>query len=969
MNKTTQQEALCSSGFEISFGKTTYSRAQMKTESELVAAYLSEKGIEPGKRVAVMMTRSFELIAAITGVIMTGGAVIMLSKDTPGSRYDFIVGDANPDMVITDEKYKEIISSKAVFDSLKLKTARVEDDALILYTSGSTGLPKGVIHTQESFAKIINEINKSFEKEAHDITRSIALTDATFISFFIFEYGFCLTGNRNMSLLGEDEVNSPAKFIKALDTDEKFLIFMTPSRYNAMAESDKVKQALNKDGVLILAGEKFPGELEERVKNYYSERLVIMDIYGSTECGLIYGRNIRNGSSTCFTPYKLLGSGQEAVDNGEICVDNECIFRDYSVQGLKKTVSADGKEYFPTGDLARLSEDGSLVILGRNDRMIKYNGLRIELDEITQVLKKCKGVTDAVVVYSKKNNRIAAFYVAEEELKLKELRDEMSHTIPFFMLPHAFTHISSIPMSSHGKADYQKLVGSFDESYTLFADSGNEEDKPSTEKEKILSKILKDITGIDAPMSLSCMELGVDSLRGLSLISELGERGLMVSLKDIILSSNLHELALRIKEKVSTGKKDRGTVSDFLPVTNEYHKFLINAERAGNDMLAMWISDSFIGRASYDSKSFKDRIELLVKRHPALSSRFSPSEEDGFIQEFGKEFPHVSFFDVSGTKDEEIEGKLREYEMTFLKQLEEKEGNRECAFACFKLDENRCAFHIKISHVISDGMSQQILISELLADSLTDESDSYFEYRSWMRDEENKKKAMEFFKGYVEGADFAYVKELVEGPPGMPPVPPMPAMPDMDGVPLMSFDNNIVKKVPMGKTKDLTGVTPFVFILYRYANAVIKTFEKNRMLFYITSSGRNIPVDGMDKVVGDLSYRMSVVIEKGQSIDKFMEGVYEAENHLCITPEELWSQIIDDGREPVNFPILVSEVFPDYTGGKLLKSLGGRQLDPLGINAYFLEEDGEMFIRVSYNPLLKDEAIYKKFINMLESEV
>ena len=1036
MIDTIQQEALDSKGFQVIFGGRIYTASEMKDESEQVAANLIKAGIGPGKRVALQMSRSYELICAMTGVFATGAAVIMLSKDIPESRYDFIIDDAAPDMIITDEAYKELKKPGCVFDVSRVKKAEINDTALIIYTSGSTGVPKGVLHTQKSFGKIAGEINRNFKEEVRDAAFSAALTDATFISFFIFEYGFCLTGNKCMKLMAEDEMNSPAELAGVLDSDEKFVIFMTPSKYTAMAESDSVRQALSKEGILFFAGEKLSEALEEKVKNYYPENLAIVDAYGSTECGLISGRDIRSGRCLEFTPYKIIAEEKEGGGPGETGVDNDYIFKDYSASGIKKTVTIDGREYFLTGDLGVYGKDGCLLIQGRNDRMIKYNGLRIELDGLTEVLKGCKDVRNAAVVYSKEHNRIAAFYEADHKTETRILRKEMSRRVPFFMLPHSFTYISSIPVTSHGKTDYQKLIRMFDEDFAKPWNTAVESkvDEIRTDLEKILCRIVKDITGADASLDASCMELEIDSLKALRVISGLGERKLTVSLKDIMLSSSLRDLALCIKDKKADSVPKETCHTDRLPVLNEYHKFLINAEISGNDMMAMWIKDSFIGKASYDAESFKERIELLVRRHPVLTSAFLPYENGEFIQSFGEAFPHVSFLDIRNDKDESVETHIEDYENRYLKELEEKEGRRECAFACFRLDDERCAFHIKISHVISDGMSQQILINELLAASLPDEEDAYFAYQTWIRDEGNKNEALEFFKGYVEGADYACVKELVEGPPAMPGMPPMPGpegmpgmpgmppmpglegmpgmppmpgpegmpgmppmpglegmpgmppmpdlegmpgmpqmqdmndasgfppMPAFDGMPLMSFDNNITKMVSIGKTENLTGMTPFIYVLYRYANALINTFDKDRIVFYITSSGRNIPVDGMDKVVGDLSCRMPVVIEKGQDADKFMEGVYQAENHLCITPEEIWTE-----KDPVNFPILVSEVFPDYTEGKLLQRIKEREFDPLGINAYFLEENGEMFIRISYNPMLKDEATYEKFIDLLES--
>lgn len=990
MIKTIQQEVLNSKGFEIITAFKTCSAKELKEKSYLVAAYLLDSGLGPGKRVVLQMSRDIGFMAALSGTFMSGATVVILPIDMPKNRYEYILDDLKPTLVITDDKYKEIIGAKISFDISKVKMSDPENEAFILYTSGSTGVPKGVIHTQESILKVAGDLKYECAPMVAEVEKVVALTDFTFISFMIFEYGYCMLRNKAMRLMSEDEMNSVKALSKALEADEKISIFMTPSRYRAMAEADEVRKSIDKCGVLIFAGEKLPKELEDEVKKEYSDGISILDVYGSTECGLVFIRDIRNGKCTVCAPFKIIKDEKVTDGEGELCVQDERIFKKYSGPSVKKEVVADGVSYFPTGDIAVVDKDGTISILGRNDRMIKYNGLRIELDEISEVLKGCEKVTGAAVVYSKAFNRIAAFYTAEEELEVKDLRQEMSNVIPFYMLPHSFMYLEEIPLNEHDKVDYTKLTELFDDTFATAFKPQSEADaevaESLTDNERVLSEILGKLLGTSVSMNASCMELGIDSLMGLTLIGELNDRNLSVSLKDIILSETLHDLALRINSKEETRAASAKASYESIPVTDGYLTFLIGAEKSGNDFMAMWIKQSFIGAVAYSKESFEERIALLTKRHPVLTSQFVEAWPGQYIQEFGKAYPHVSFFDITGASEEEIKERIAEYENVTLKELDEKEGKRESSFACFKLDENRCAMHIKISHVISDGMSQQVLKCELLEDTLPDEEDAYFEYLKWMKDEENRKQAMEFFKNYVKDADYAFTAPTMDVPSGMPPMPPMdniptmpdmppmddmpamPPMPDLEGMPQMSMTGNIIKMVPMGRTKDLKGITPFVYILYRYANALIDTFEKDRMVFYITSSGRNIPVTGMDKVVGELSGRMPVVINKGQSIQSFMEGLYEAENHRCIAPEELWMDIFGEVKDPVNMPILVSEVFPDYTGGKLVCELSEKEFDAFGVNAYFLEEEGNMFIRISYNPAIKDGAIYQEFITNLENE-
>ena len=119
MIKTIQQEVLNSKGFEIITAFKTCSAKELKEKSYLVAAYLLDSGLGPGKRVVLQMSRDIGFMAALSGTFMSGATVVILPIDMPKNRYEYILDDLKPTLVITDDKYKEIIGAKISFDISK----------------------------------------------------------------------------------------------------------------------------------------------------------------------------------------------------------------------------------------------------------------------------------------------------------------------------------------------------------------------------------------------------------------------------------------------------------------------------------------------------------------------------------------------------------------------------------------------------------------------------------------------------------------------------------------------------------------------------------------------------------------------------------------------------------------------------------------------------------------------------------
>lgn len=491
--------------------KITYRELDEVTDK--LAATLIENGVKRGDRVGVYMNKSISSIISILGILKTGGAYIPLDPNAPLTRLAYIIENAGMKCLLTSTKKgnninqmfpeKNPLEVVVLTDDLtRLKTdlpvkviswgdvvkrsgtlphenTTIETDlAYILYTSGSTGVPKGVMISHRTSLTFVDWSCDEFGIQPGDRVSSHAPLHFDLSVFDIFT---SLKAGATICLVPEEFSIFPRRLIKFIQDNKITVWYSVPSILMHMMVHGNMKEYTFSDLRLILfAGEVFPVKyLRELVgliphADYYN-------LYGPTETNVCTYYKVEHLDPDRINPVPIGRACKNtevfAVDSdnrvitapgmeGELYVRGACVAQGYWGD-IKKTEANFIKNFFNeeydekmyrTGDIVVMDDEGNYHLVGRKDHMIKSRGYRIELGEIEAALYAHRDVKEAAAVAVPDElitNKIKAFIVPIKPGSLTriEIEKHLSERIPHYMLPEIIVFFESLPKTSTGKID------------------------------------------------------------------------------------------------------------------------------------------------------------------------------------------------------------------------------------------------------------------------------------------------------------------------------------------------------------------------------------------------------------------------------------------------------------------------------------------------------------------------------------
>ena len=558
---------------------------ELDRRAEKLASVLRTMGVGPNVPVALCLERSVEMVVAILSVLKAGGAYVPLDPANPRARLEAILEDCQPKVLIAQQNSLGMLLSAKVATVFmdeplpeekpvnaagasagRLPLSKPEDLAYILYTSGSTGTPKGVQITHRNLSSS-TAARLSYYKDSPE--RFLLLSSYAFDS--------SVAGIFHTLASGGGLVIPPAEFrweseqLSALIAENKITHTLTvPSLYSEIADgADPARLASLRS--VIVAGEACSRQL---VNRHYEilPHASLFNEYGPTEATVwstVFECEPGGNDSSVPIGRPIAGTRAYVLDQhmqpvpvevpGELYIGGEGLARGYLNQpgqtqknfvpdifsSQPSSESGEAKLY-RTGDLARYLADGNLEFLGRRDLQVKVRGLRVEVDEVEAALGQHPAVREAaVVVRAQKVGEatLAAFLVthSEESASPSELRNFLRARLPGYMVPATFQVLKSLPRTSNGKVDRQKLATM----ETAASETAAGDGRPHNEVERRLLSIWKDVLkSASDNVDQDFFELGGHSLLAAKLLMRIEkEFGVSLTLAFIFQSPTVAQMA------------------------------------------------------------------------------------------------------------------------------------------------------------------------------------------------------------------------------------------------------------------------------------------------------------------------------------------------------------------------------------------------------------------------------------------
>ncbi|MGD2092758.1 MAG: amino acid adenylation domain-containing protein [Candidatus Aminicenantes bacterium] len=471
---------------------------ELDNQSNPLAYLLQTRGVKPGTIVGIMLERSLEMIIGILAILKTGGAYMPIDPDYPEERKRYMLKDSGAEILL---KSNDFYASNSTLTSTC--QASPTNLAYIMYTSGSTGIPKGVMVIHRSVIRLVKNTNYVEFGENQRILQTGALEfDAS-----TFEIWGALLNRLTLYLVEKSQILNPERLKKTLKRYHINTMWMTSPLFNQMVQADvEIFAGLAN---LLVGGDALSPPHIDRVRTRFPS-LKVINGYGPTEnttfsttflidkeyTNIPIGSPIANSTAIIIDKYnhlqpiKVAGElyvGGDGVARGylndpELTVERFCLRRPGAL--FKKTAPGPRKNFllnscqypnnpiphspiYMTGDLARWLPDGNIEFLGRIDHQVKLRGFRVEPGEIENRLLSHKGITDAVVLVKQNPNRekyLCAYVVPDSGCSPagttwieEELRNHLLQTLPNYMVPAYFIPLDRLPLTPNGKIDRKAL--------------------------------------------------------------------------------------------------------------------------------------------------------------------------------------------------------------------------------------------------------------------------------------------------------------------------------------------------------------------------------------------------------------------------------------------------------------------------------------------------------------------------------
>ena len=469
---------------------------ELRERSNQLARFLQKMGAGRRTRVALCVERSLDMVVGLLGILKTGAVYVPLDPSHPIDRMQYEIEDANATLVVTQQGVLDkfpIRNIKTVTldtDWHRIARETVDDlptqvdpgdPAYVLYTSGSSGGPKGVEGTHRGAINRFWWMWERYPFQGGEVC--CQKTNLGFVDSVWEIFGPLLAGIPSV-ILGADVVRDPEELLQSLAGEGVTRIVLVPSLLRALLDhAPQLRERVPRLKLWSCSGEVLSSELVRRFRQGFPEA-TLLNIYGASEVAADVtwhevgeedvGATVPIGKPISNTQVYVLDENRNPVPvgvRGEIYVGGDGLALGYwnraeltAERFVENPIAPEeSKRLYRTGDLGRWRRDGEIEYLGRVDGEVKLRGMRIDLGEIESVLVSHGGVEEAVVELSGEGaeQRLVAYVVAGEEgtPSARELRRYLRSKLPEHMVPATYVRVEEMPLLPSGKVNRRALAG------------------------------------------------------------------------------------------------------------------------------------------------------------------------------------------------------------------------------------------------------------------------------------------------------------------------------------------------------------------------------------------------------------------------------------------------------------------------------------------------------------------------------
>ncbi len=569
--------ALTPDAIAVNCGPDRYTYSELNVRANRLARHLRENGVGQGEKVGVRVERSLEMVVGLLGVLKAGGCYVAPDLRQPRERLRTIFADAGIKVVLTQAHLLPELEEPAVrpvildragdgLDGTDLGLpGDPESPAYVAYTSGSTGVPKGVVVPHRAVLRLV--VDPGFVTIGAD-DAVLQLAPISFDASTLEVWAPLLNGARLAVFPPYDPTLD--QLAETVENERITMLWLTAGLFHQIVEGpiarlSGVRHLLAGGDVLSVA------HVNKALAALPGTRIV--NGYGPTEnttftCCHVMTRPVESATVPIGEP--VGGTRVHVLDEslrpvpygqvGELYAGGEGMALGYlgrPAQTAERFVAdpfgvRPGDRLYRTGDLVRRRPDGVVEFVGRADNQVKIRGFRIEPGEIEAAMLARPKIIDAAVIaerHGRDGHRLVACYVSEADISVPELRRRLASTLPSYMIPASFVRVEALPLNANGKVDREALRRDVEVGRER-PDVGIDYRAPQGPVEEALAGIWRDLLEIDeVGADDHFFELGGHSLLAIEIIGEIaGTWGVPIELRTFYENATVADLAKVIGE-------------------------------------------------------------------------------------------------------------------------------------------------------------------------------------------------------------------------------------------------------------------------------------------------------------------------------------------------------------------------------------------------------------------------------------